>query len=151
MRALVLTSLLLVSGCGMSMAGDAADVEAAVAKVEALVVAHASAPEATVVSSCSGEMTHYRGALDAPFGMMGQRCPGMDGCMQRMGHAGADFADAWRALAAEADAHAAGGCAASDLSIELERHRAAMAGMCQHLRERAQAYGGMEGAGMHCR
>lgn len=151
MRALLLTSLVLVSGCGMSMAGDAADVEAAVSKVEALVVAHAGAPEAVTPASCAGEMTRYRGALDAPLGMLGQRCPGMDGCMQRMGHAGADFSDAWRALAAEADAHAAGGCTASALSVELERHRAVMAGMCQHLRERAQDFGGMGERGMHCR
>lgn len=142
MRSVLAVSLVLVSGCGMSMNGDAAGVEAAVSQVEALVVAHAGSADAIASATCAAEMTRYRDALGQPLASLGERCPRMDGCLRQMGQLDTDFDAAWLGMRDEADAHAASGCQASDRGAELQRHREAMAGMCQHLRQRATDYDG---------
>lgn len=150
MRSVLVVSLVLVSACGRSMNGDAADAEAVASQVEALVVAHVDSADAVALSTCSAEMTRYREALAQPLTSFGRRCPGMDGRMRQMGRAGSCFGDLWREMTDEADAHAASGCEVSDRAAELLRHREVMEGMCRHLREQANAYDGLSmGGGCH--
>ncbi len=149
MRAALFAVLLLV-GCGPSMLDDSQQVSTSSQELEALVISHT---EGTTAADCAAQMATYQAEANTMLGRFESRCPGLDGCMSRMGHP--DQSDMMRGatdLRAELDAHVAAGCSAASLADELARHRTVMVGHCQHLRTRTGSMlGSMRGSMMGCR
>lgn len=145
MRLALVVLATLVVGCGRATSTeDAASVTKSSQALEVLVNAHTS--PTNVPASCAEEMTSYRASAAELLASMSSRCPGLDQCMQGLGHASeADLVRATTDLSTELEAHAAKGCGAADMTAELARHRGVMLGHCRHLRTRL---GSMSGVGM---
>lgn len=150
MLRIALVSLLSLTACGPSTTDDASSVGATSQELQALVESHTSAAASVAPASCASEMQSYRESANRMLASMSGMCPGLDTCMNGMGHGDqADMAAGTRDMQSELDAHLANGCGAADLGAEMARHRQVMMGHTAHLMTRTQSMMGMmAGRGM---